>query len=82
MTTQQQVTDILARQFGVVPDTITANTDVSKDLGADSLDIVELVMSLERTFKIVIEEDEYIGRSSVKSIVDLVNSKVGLKPLI
>jgi acyl carrier protein len=77
MTTQQQVTDILARQFGVVPDTITATTDVNQDLGADSLDIVELVMSLERTFKIVIEEEEYIGRSSVQSIVDLVNSKLG-----
>lgn len=80
--TQQQVVEILAKQFGVVPDTITANTDVNQDLGADSLDIVELVMTLERTFKIVIEEDEYIGRSSVQSIVDLVDSKTAQKPRI
>jgi acyl carrier protein len=53
----QRVMDIVATQFGVSKDRITPETNFSKDLGADSLDQVELVMELEEEFDINIPND-------------------------
>ena len=47
---EQRVIAIVAEQLGVAPDKITANTSFVNDLGADSLDTVELVMQLEDEF--------------------------------
>lgn len=41
----EKVRDMLARQLNLSPDKITAESDVVKDLGADSLDVVELLIS-------------------------------------
>ena len=50
--------DRLSRNTGVNPDLITPRTSFGKDLGADSLDIVELVMELESEYKITIPDHE------------------------
>lgn len=71
---KHEVKTILAKQFGKTVEEISDELDL-ETLGADSLDTVEIVMELEHHFQIVIEEDEYEGKSSLTSIVDLVLNK-------
>ena len=66
---------LLSKQFGILEDKITLETNVVDDLGADSLDLTELVMNIEHAFKIVIEENEYATAHTVNEIVELVKSK-------
>ena len=66
---------LLAKQFGVLEDKLTLDTNVIDDLGADSLDLTELVMNIEHAFKIIIEEDEYADAHTVGKIIDLIKSK-------
>ena len=47
----EKVKAILAEQFDVEEDKITADTDLQEDLGADSLDVVDLLMSIEDEFE-------------------------------
>jgi acyl carrier protein len=54
---EERVIDIVAEQLGVDKDKITRDTHFVNDLGADSLDTVELVMELEEEFDISIPED-------------------------
>ena len=54
---QERVIDIVATQLGVSKEQITPETSFINDLGADSLDTVELVMELEEEFEINIPDD-------------------------
>ena len=66
----EKVCSILAEQFGVDEDTLTRETAFVEDLGADSLDVVELMMSIEEEFDIgEISEEE---AATIKTIGDLV----------
>jgi acyl carrier protein len=73
------VNNIIATQFGKSPDSIKASNHLVNDLGADSLDLVELVMKIEAQFKISIEESEYQNAYTVDLITQLVESKLLLK---
>ena len=66
----ETVRDNLAKQFEIDPETITAETNIVDDLGADSLDVVELIMSLEDSFGITINDDDSAKLSTVCAIVD------------
>lgn len=55
---QDRVIDIVAEQLGVDKDKVTPDTSFVNDLGADSLDTVELVMELEEEFDINIPDEE------------------------
>ena len=63
------VRELLAHQLEVDPETITPDTDIFDDLGADSLDVVELVMSIEEEYDIVITDEREIGRASCRERV-------------
>lgn len=63
----QRVKNIVAVHFGVTPDKLTEQTRFIQDLGADSLDIVELVMDFEEEFDCEISDDA-IG--TIKTIDD------------
>ncbi len=54
---QERVIDIVAEQLGVDKEKVTPETSFVNDLGADSLDTVELVMELEEEFDITIPDD-------------------------
>lgn len=67
--TFDKIKSILAEQLDADADEMTLETDIAKDLGADSLDVVELLMSIEDEFEVEIP-DEAI--ETIKTIGDLV----------
>ena len=66
----ENVRDALAQQFEVDPETITPETSLIDDLGADSLDVVELIMSLEDMYGISITDEDAAQLYTVSKIVD------------
>ena len=54
----EKVKAILAEQFDVDEDKITNDTDLQEDLGADSLDVVDLLMSIEDEFEVEVPDEE------------------------
>lgn len=67
----EKLCDLIAEQFSVESDTISMDTTFEDDLGADSLDIVELSMALEEEFGIAELGEE--GLTSVTTVGDLVH---------
>lgn len=64
---------IIAEQFGVSADEITMDTNILEDLGADSLDIVELSMAMEGEFALdEMKEEDLKGIHTVGDLVDFV----------
>ena len=66
----EKVKAILAEQFDVEEDKITADTDLQEDLGADSLDVVDLLMSIEDEFEVEVPDEEI---ENIKTVVSLVS---------
>jgi acyl carrier protein len=75
MTTLEKVASLIAEQLNKPVSEITAEKEVVKDLGADSLDIVELVMTIEEEFNVSVPEEEAIGIKTVGDIVNILDSK-------
>ncbi|MBQ9460415.1 MAG: acyl carrier protein [Clostridia bacterium] len=65
----EKVKAILSEQFDVEEDKITPETSLIDDLGADSLDVVDLVMSIEDEFEVEVPDDEV---ENIKTVDDLV----------
>ena len=66
----EKVQQALAQQFELDPETITMDTNLIDDIGADSLDVVELIMSLEDEFGIAISDEDAAQLYTVGRIVD------------
>ena len=66
----EKVKSILAQQFELDPESITMDTNLIDDLGADSLDVVELIMSLEDEFGVSISDEDAAQLLTVGKIVD------------
>lgn len=76
----EQVKAIIVEKLGVDPEEVVDSASFSNDLGADSLDIVELVMDFEKAFEIEISDEDAGDNIStvgdaIKFIEDKVNSK-------
>lgn len=71
----EKVIGIIADQLGISTDEISENTKLASDLGVDSLEIFEVVMTLEEKFGIEIPNEDIEGITTVKDIVDYVNKK-------
>ena len=69
MITFDDVKAILAKQLRRDPGTITMDAEIKKDLGADSLDILQLLMRVEDDFGIVIPDQELAGFKKVSDIM-------------
>ena len=67
-----KVREMLAKQLNLSVDKIKPESDVVKDLGADSLDVVELLISLEDDYGISIPEDDIVNVKTVQDIVDMI----------
>ena len=72
----EKIKNALAEQFNVEPDTITAETDIIKDLGADSLDLVELIMTLEEEYNITITDESVYEYKTVGDVTVFIESLV------
>ena len=71
----EQVKKILAEQFSMSEDDITMDTSFAEDIGADSLDLVELVMALEQEFDLEIDDDEVENIKTVGDAVRYIKDK-------
>lgn len=69
----ETVRDTLAQQFELDPSEITLDTNLIDDIGADSLDVVELIMSLEDIYGISIIDDDAANLVTVGKIVDYID---------
>ena len=73
----EQVKGIVVEQLGVEKDAVKPESSFANDLGADSLDTVELVMALEEEFDIEIPDEAAEGIATVQSAVDYIVEKKG-----
>ncbi|MBD1868574.1 acyl carrier protein [Oculatella sp. FACHB-28] len=71
----QKVKKIVSEQLGVEETEVKPEASFANDLGADSLDTVELVMALEEEFDIEIPDEAAEGIATVQAAVDYINSK-------
>lgn len=69
---EEQVKKIVAEQLGVKEETVTNEASFVDDLGADSLDTVELVMALEEEFECEIPDEEAEKITSVQQAIDYI----------
>ena len=73
----EQMKKIISEQFGVDESSVTESTSFEEDLGADSVDLVELVMAMEDEFKIgEVGEDELASLSTVGDCVKFLSKKL------
>ena len=66
----EKLQEALAQQFEMDPQSITMDTNLIDDIGADSLDVVELIMSLEDEFGIAISDEDAAQLYTVRRIVE------------
>ncbi|MDH3774300.1 MAG: acyl carrier protein [Syntrophobacteria bacterium] len=70
MEIKNRIVEIIANQLGIEEEDVTAAASVIDDLGADSLDVVELVMALEEEFDLEIPDEEAEKITNVQNIFD------------
>ncbi len=73
----EKVKGIIVDKLGVEPSEVTESANFTNDLGADSLDTVELLMEFEKVFGIKIPDEETSTIATVKDAVDKVAEKLG-----
>lgn len=71
----QTMRDLVSEQFAMEPAEVTMDTSFEEDLGADSVDLVELVMAMEEEFEVGEIQEEELG--SLKTVSDAVNYIAG-----
>ncbi|MEW5746684.1 MAG: acyl carrier protein [Nitrospirota bacterium] len=74
---QEKVKEIISKQLGVDQSEVTPEASFVEDLGADSLDTVELVMAFEEAFNIEIPDEDAEKIAKVKDAVDYISKKLG-----
>ncbi|MDP8262590.1 MAG: acyl carrier protein [Candidatus Ancaeobacter aquaticus] len=75
----QKVKDIIVEQLGVNPEEVTTEASFIEDLGADSLDTVELVMALEEEFQAEIPDEDAEKLKTVGNAVSYIEGKIVAK---
>jgi acyl carrier protein len=71
--TAEKVRTILAAQLDIDAEKITETTDIADDLGADSLDVVELMMSVEEEFELTIDEEAVKNFRTVADVASYID---------
>ncbi|MEA2601899.1 MAG: acyl carrier protein [Acidobacteriota bacterium] len=77
MAVAEKVKSIIVEQLGVDEEEVTLEASFTEDLGADSLDIVELVMAFEEEFGIEIPDEEAEKISNVREAVEYIQNNTG-----
>ncbi len=71
----ETIIELLAKQFRVDPATIDVDTNIVEDLGADSLEIVDMLMAIEENFGITVSDEEALTLKTVKDVADFIEEK-------
>ncbi len=79
MSVEEKVKQIIVEQLGVDESQVDPSASFVEDLGADSLDIVELVMAFEEAFEIDIPDDDAEKITTVKDAIDYIEAKIKKK---
>ncbi len=74
MSNFEKVKEMLVEKLGINEDKITLESEIVKDLGADSLDLVEMLLSMEENFGITISDEQTESIKTVKDIVDIIDA--------
>jgi len=74
--TAERVKDIIVKQLGVKPEEVTDDASFTDDLGADSLDLVEVVMALEEEFGAQIPDEEAEKIKTVGDAIKFIDGKI------
>lgn len=72
----EKVKKILAEQLDTEADEMTMDTNIADDLGADSLDVVELLMSIEDEFEVEIPDEEIENIKTIGDVVEYIRNNV------
>jgi acyl carrier protein len=72
----KRVTDIIVKKLGVEETQVTPEASFTKDLGADSLDTVEVMLEIEKEFNISIDEADQEKVQTVGQLIDYLNTKL------
>ena len=68
----EKVQEVVAEQLGIAKDTITVESSIIEDLGADSLDVIEMLMTLEDEYGITIPDEEISTVKTIGQICDVI----------
>ena len=74
---EEKVKEIIAKELGVEREKLTNDASFMEDLGADSLDTVELVMEFEKEFNIDIPDEDAEKLRTVGDAINYLNTKIG-----
>ena len=72
---ERRIKEVITEQLGLEDDEVTPDASFMDDLGADSLDIVELIMALEEEFEIEIPDEEAEKLLSVQNVIEYIKKK-------
>ena len=72
----EEIKDILAQQLDLDPDTIELTSNLASDLGADSLDAIDIVMSIEDQYGIEVPDSVIESMKTVEDIVGFIESNI------
>lgn len=75
MNTFEKISALMAEQLGIDKASITPESEIIKDLGADSLDVVEMLLDLEKEYGVEITDEQAANLKTVGDIVKLVENK-------
>ncbi len=77
MTPIEKINEVIAEKLSVEIEEVVPDAHIIDDLGADSLDVVELIMALEEEANVEIDDEEAETLNTVQSIYDFIKNKVG-----
>ena len=77
---EDRVRNIIVEQLGVKPEQVTAKASFVEDLGADSLDTVELVMGFEEEFNFEIPDEDAEKMRTVQDVIDYIGQRAKARP--
>ena len=72
----EKINEILVEEFEVDTDVITPEANLKDTLGLDSLDYVDLVVTIETNFGVKLGEADFVGVETFQNLYDLINSKI------
>lgn len=72
----EELKEVLIEHLGVEPEDVTMDANVVDDLGADSLDIVEIIMGIEDEFDIEVDDEDVENLKTVRQLVECISKQL------